>query len=397
MSSFNIVVLIDALGWTYVQDRDFLSDLLPHRQPVETVLGFSSGAIPTLLTGCPPAQNGHWNLFYFDPKGSPFRWLKAFRWLPRPLLDNRVSRKLVQIMGRRVLGLGPLFECCVSPGLLPWFNWIEKKNIYEPGGITGAPSIFDELSRAGVPYKVYSYHHQKDADILESAKKDVEQGKLKFLFLYLCEMDMYLHFHCTEEEKWVERMRWYEAKLRPIFNAVLQKDASATITVLSDHGMAPVTEKYDLLGDIEKLGLSMPKDYLAVYDSTMARFWFFSERARASITSCLETQRCGKILRVDELKSFGVHFEDGRFGELIFLLNPGTLLTRSDFNGAGWNPAGMHGYHPADRYSDAIYLSNHEPKYPVRYLQDIHANIFEEVFGNDGAHEKPAANEVGAR
>jgi hypothetical protein len=396
MSGLNIVVLIDALGWTYVRDREFLNDLLPHRQPVETVLGFSSGAIPTLLTGRPPAQNGHWNLFYFDPKGSPFRWLKAFRWLPGPLLDNRVSRKLVQIMGRRVLGLGPLFECCVSPGLLPWFNWIEKKNIYEPGGITGAPSIFDELSQAGVPYKVYSYHHNKDAEILEAAKKDVEQGKLKFLFLYLCEMDMYLHFHCTEEEKWIERMRWYEAKLRSIFNAALQKDPNATITVLSDHGMAPVTDKYDLLGDIEKLGLSMPKDYLAVYDSTMARFWFFSEAARASITRCLEAQRCGKILSVDELKSFGVHFEDGRFGELIFLLKPGMLLTRSDFNGAGWNPAGMHGYHPADRYSDAIYLSNREPKYPVRCLQDIHTNIFEEVFGSDGAHERPIGNEVSA-
>jgi predicted AlkP superfamily pyrophosphatase or phosphodiesterase len=247
-----------------------------------------------------------------------------------------------------------------------------------------------------VPYKVYSYHHNKDAEILEAAKKDVEQGKLKFLFLYLCEMDMYLHFHCTEEEKWIERMRWYEAKLRSIFNAALQKDPNAAITVLSDHGMAPVTDKYDLLGDIEKLGLSMPKDYLAVYDSTMARFWFFSEAARASITRCLEAQRCGKILSVDELKSFGVHFEDGRFGELIFLLKPGMLLTRSDFNGAGWNPAGMHGYHPADRYSDAIYLSNREPKYPVRCLQDIHTNIFEEVFGSDGAHERPIGNEVSA-
>jgi hypothetical protein len=56
----------------------------------------------------------------------------------------------------------------------------------------------------------------------------------------------------------------------------------------------------------------------------------------------------------------------------------------------------MHGYHPADRYSDAIYLSNREPKYPVRCLQDIHANIFDEVFGNDGAHKRPIANEVSA-
>ena len=50
-------------------------------------------------------------------------------------------------MGRRLLGLGPLFDCCVSPSVLRWLNWVEKKNIYERGGITGAPSIFDELAK----------------------------------------------------------------------------------------------------------------------------------------------------------------------------------------------------------------------------------------------------------
>jgi len=66
-----IYVLIDALGWQYLKDKKFLDDILPHRLPMRTVLGFSSGAIPTILTGVPPAVTGHWNLFYFDPKGSP--------------------------------------------------------------------------------------------------------------------------------------------------------------------------------------------------------------------------------------------------------------------------------------------------------------------------------------
>jgi type I phosphodiesterase/nucleotide pyrophosphatase len=381
VSRLNIVVLIDALGWTYVEKYPFLNDLLPHRQPVQTVLGFSSGAIPTLLTGRPPIENGHWNLFYFDPKGSPFRWLKPFRVLPRRIIDNRVSRKIVQQLGRRVLGMGPLFECCVSPALLPWFNWIEKKNIYGPGGITGAPSIFDQLQERGVPHKVYSYHRHPDDEILRSARADVERGDIQFLFLYLCEMDMFLHLHCNDEAAWQAKLKWYEEQLRSLFTLALQKDPQATITVLSDHGMAPVTRSVDLLGEIEQLQLRMPEDYLAVYDSTMARFWFFTERGRQAITECLQRQSCGRILTPDELKAFGVYFEDGRFGEAIFLLNPGTILTRSDFNGVGWSPAGMHGYHPDDRYSDAIYLSNKAPRYPVRHLREIHANLFEEALG----------------
>src|SRR4029077_11133754 len=115
-----VFVLIDALGWKYVEGGDFLTDLLPIRKPLRTVLGFSSGAIPTILTGVPPAQNGHWNLFYLDPHRSPFRWLRFLTFLPDWLVDNRIVRKLLKELGRRVLGLGGSFECCVSPKLLPW-------------------------------------------------------------------------------------------------------------------------------------------------------------------------------------------------------------------------------------------------------------------------------------
>ena len=64
-------VLIDALGWTYVEDSRFLADLLPYRTPLRTFLGYSSGAVPSILTGVPPARHGHWNLFYRDPARSP--------------------------------------------------------------------------------------------------------------------------------------------------------------------------------------------------------------------------------------------------------------------------------------------------------------------------------------
>ena len=43
-----IFVLIDALGWAYLKDRDFLPNILTYRTEVQTVLGFSSGAIPEI-------------------------------------------------------------------------------------------------------------------------------------------------------------------------------------------------------------------------------------------------------------------------------------------------------------------------------------------------------------
>lgn len=375
----SVFVLIDALGWKYVEGRTFLSDILPFRQPLHTVLGFSSGAIPTMLTGVPPAVNGHWNLFYYDPQGSPFCWFRHFLFLPNWLLETRVTRKLLKETGRRLLGLGPLFECCVSPRLLPYFNWVEKRNIYDRGGISGASSIFDQLHERDVPFRVYTYHELKDAEILVEAEKDIRNHIASFYFLYLSEMDMFLHMNCDAPEKIEEKLQWYDAGLRRVFDAARQVSSDATLTLGSDHGMTPVTQKYDLLKHFEDSSLRTPEDYLAVFDSTMARFWFFSQRARNETLAILNRVSCGRILSDAELKQFGVFFPDRRFGELVFLLNPGWLFSRSDFNGSSWKPVGMHGYHPNDPYSDGVFLSNRQPGFAVQSLRDVHRWMCETV------------------
>ena len=210
----HICVLIDALGWRWVEAQNFLNDELPYRQPLQTVLGFSSGAIPAILTGRLPAESGHWNLLYYDPKGSPFQWLRYFSFLPEPVLNHRITKKLLKEAGRRFLGLGPLFECVVSPRLLPWFNWTEKRNIYQSGGIPGSVSIFDQLSEMKIPYRVYSYHELSDRDIFKRATSDLKSNAATFFFLYLSEMDAFLHDHCDEDEPFIGRLQWYAGQLK---------------------------------------------------------------------------------------------------------------------------------------------------------------------------------------
>lgn len=368
----HIFVLIDALGWTYVEESRFLADLLPYRTPLRTFLGYSSGAVPSILTGVPPARHGHWNLFYRDPARSPFRWLRALRFLPDAALNHRVTRKLLKELGRRVLGLGPLFECAVSPRLLPELDWIEKRNIYAPGGIPGTQSIFDFLVDQRTSHRVYSYHQWTDAEMLRQAGKDIERSDATFFFLYLSEMDAFLHSQCQDRAAWQGRLEWYATGLRHLLGAARRVDPNATLTVFSDHGMTPVRHHYDLATHVRSLGLRMPDDYLAVYDSTMARFWFFAERARAQIVDHLRTVPCGRILPDTELRELGILFPDRRYGEAVFLLEPGWLLSNSDFNGNGWRPAGMHGYHPDDPYSDGVCLSTHRLAVAPRTIADAY-------------------------
>jgi type I phosphodiesterase/nucleotide pyrophosphatase len=382
-----VFVLIDGLGWHHVDRLGFLADVLPYRTPLRTVLGYSSGAIPTILTGKMPAEHGHWNLFYYDPVGSPFRWLRHFRFLPEGVLNHRVARKAIKELGRRGHDLGPLFECCVSPAILPWFNWIEKGNIYALGGIAGAPSIFDQLARESVPYRVYTYHRGTDAAMLRRASGDIATGAARFLFLYLSELDGFLHQHCQEAALVAKRVGWYEARLGELFATARRRDPAAGFTVLSDHGMTPVCHHFDLPHLVSGLNLDMPNDYLAIYDSTMARFWFFSDRARRAIVERLVAIACGRILTGDELEELGIRFPDRRYGDLIFLMDPGWLISGSDFNGSGWRPAGMHGYHPDDARSDAIFLSNQAPAVPMRTIADAHACMAQAA----GLRGEPAA------
>jgi len=370
-SRVNVFVLIDALGWEIIKDRPFLTAELPFRQPLQTVLGYSCGVIPTILTGRRPAQTGRWNLFYYDPKGSPFRWLRWFSFLPDLLLDNRYSRKVIKELGRRVLGMGPLFECGVSPRLLPQFNYVEKKNIYAAGGIPGSDSIFDLLSNRNVPHRVYSYHHLSDAQILDRARVDIESSDARFFFVYLSEVDHFLHKRRNDEDAVTRKLAWYDHQLRELFAVTVERDPEATFTIISDHGMTPVSSHYDLVGRIDALGFKMPKHYMAVYDSTMARYWFRDKDARQAILSELARISFGRILDDEELDRLGILFSDRRYGEAIFLLDPGWLIAESNFNGNGWNPVGMHGYDPSDQHSHAIYLTNRQPETRMSSVVDI--------------------------
>jgi hypothetical protein len=369
--SVHVFVLIDALGWQCIASRPFLADVLPYRRPLRTILGFSSGAIPTLLTGRMPAETGHWNLYVYDPQGSPFRWLRHLRFLPDGVLDTRVGRKVIKELGRRVLGLGPLFECAVSPRLLPWFDWTEKRNIYAPGGIDGGGSIFDVLAASDIRHRVYSYHDGTDAELLQRAARDLRQSDATFFFVYLSEFDGFLHAHRPAEDHVTERLAWYDTELRRLLTAAREVDPEAGFSITSDHGMAVVRQHVDLVSEVDALGLQMPDDYLAVYDSTMARFWTFSARARTRLPELLQRLPFGRCLTESELRELGIWFADRRFGEYIFLLPPGCIFARSDFNGAGWTPTGMHGYHPDDPESDAIYLSNRAPRVEPKTIADV--------------------------
>jgi len=367
--SVNIFMLIDALGWDYIKDRSFLDDIAVTKKPVKSILGFSSGVIPSILTGKYPQEHKHWSLYYYSPQTSPFRWTKGLLWLPKRILNSRITRKIVEEISKRIMGYSGYFETYVIPvEQLHLFDICENKNIYAPKGIRGAESIFDILQNKNIDHKCFSYP-LKDAEILSQAKSALESSKNSFYFLYLSESDALLHSLCRNQEQVKAMVDYYEKEIRELYQIAGQKFNQVNLFVFSDHSMAPVNKAHDLKKDIEELGFSVSKDYIPLYDSTMARFWFFNHEAKETIVAELNKKEYGRILSKDELKAYGCYFEDERYGQIVFLMNTGAVINPS-FMGSN-APEGMHGFGVDDGAMDAMLVSNQKVEREIKDVKDF--------------------------
>jgi hypothetical protein len=373
----SVYVLIDALGWEILRERPFLDDLLAERRWLVTILGYSSGAIPTLLSGLTPSQHGHWNLFYRDAARSPFGWTRPLARLPRPLVENRVSRRALKLLARRRSGYSGYFSLYDYPvAHLAQFDLTEKRDIYRPGGLD-CPSLFDDLAAARIPYECYNYHGHTDAQILALAPERAARTEARVLFLYLSGLDHHLHFHVHEPDTVSATLAWYEAGLRRLWEAATRARRDVRLFVFSDHGMTPIRWTHDLRRDVQALRLQAPADYLPAYDSTMARFWVSTERARAALTALLEDHPCGTLMTPAELQRLGVWFEDGRYYHLLFLMKPGMLLSPSDMGTVRF--AGMHGYHPSEPTADAVLLSTVPVDKAVDHITGVRGVLLQDL------------------
>jgi Type I phosphodiesterase / nucleotide pyrophosphatase len=376
-SPLSIYVLVDALGWEVIKHRPFLDDILAERRWLVSILGYSSGAIPTLLSGLTPSQHGHWNLFYHSPERSPFKWTAPLARLPKPLMENRVSRRLLKSAARRLSGYSGYFSLYDYPvAHLAQFDLTEKRDIYQPGGLD-CPSIFDTLKANAIPYECYNYHGHTDAQILDLAPVRARETDARVLFLYLSGLDHHLHWHIHEPDSVTATVDWYEAGLRRVYQAARDAGRDVKMFIFSDHGMTPIRWTHDLRKDVATLGLSVPGDYLPAYDSTMARFWVWNDRAREALTALLTDHPCGQLLSPAELQRLGVWFDDGRYYHMLFLMKPGMLLSPSDMGAIRF--AGMHGYHPSEPTADAVLLATHPVDKAVDHITGVHGALLEDL------------------
>lgn len=367
--TLSIVAFIDALGWEVLKGRKFLENELSYRRPLRSVFGFSSACVPSILTGQQPQGHGHWSFFFRKQGSSPFESLRWLRHLPSRITDRgRVRSRLSKLFAKRQ-GYEGYFQLYNVPfEHIDEFDYCEKKDLFKSGGINRGDSIFDRLDREAVPYHVSDWRASEDANVA-SLSAAIAERSIRFAFLYMADLDGLLHQVGKDSNEVDKKLRTYEARLREIISTGNDHYDDVRIFVCSDHGMATVHTHINIMDHVESLPLRFGEDYLATYDSTMARFWFKDPAARDAVTEALSAIPQGRVLTREELSELGCLFEGDQYGELIFLVEPGVIIVPSHM---GTKPiAGMHGYHPDDADSDAALLSNVPPPVNADCITDI--------------------------
>jgi hypothetical protein len=370
--SLDLFVFADALGWTQAVKRAFLSDLLQFRAPCETVFGYSASCDPSILTGTLPAQHGHFSFFVFDPARSPFGWAGQLGWLPEGIAAHHRVRNRVSRWVARRNGYTGYFQLYSVPfARLPWLDYTEKRDIYLPGGINGGQlPIFDYWEKAGLPW-TRSDWRAGDAANVAKLKAEIEHGEVRLAYLFTAGLDGAMHAHTTNSPHVDAAFDQLERWLREIHALAQARYHEVRVHLFSDHGMTDTIAASRMMVDFERAGYRYGRDYAAVWDSTMARFWFpGGDAVREEICDWLKARTEGRILTREELESWGCLFPYNRYGELFYLLNNGTIFAPSFMN-RGQVP-GMHGFDPREPDSRACWLTTHPCERKPAQIHEIY-------------------------
>ncbi|MDR0932196.1 MAG: alkaline phosphatase family protein [Victivallales bacterium] len=358
-NKIEIFLFIDALGWELVQAEHFLEKELPERKKMRMQFGYSCSAIPTILSGKTPSEHGHLSLFRYEPKHSPFKFFKLLHYimLPRSLWNRGRVRNVLSRMVKKLYGYTGYFQLYRVPfDRIGMMDYCEKRDLFAADGIAPFENLYDVLKKSGLSFHISNWRKSEGENLAEGLRL-VREEKCDFLFLYTAALDSLEHDCVGKPEILREKLAFYETKIRELLAEGKLHARDFRLTVISDHGMTPLSGTVDLRKSLEQTGLKFGRDYAACYDSTMLRVHFLKPESEAIIKDAvLPFANCGHWLTEQEERSFDIWREDRLFGDAFFLLNPGIQIIPSDMGGTPL--AGMHGFDPADKDSNAAMLSN---------------------------------------
>jgi predicted AlkP superfamily pyrophosphatase or phosphodiesterase len=189
--------------------------------------------------------------------------------------------------------------------------------------INGLRSIFGIVGKEASRY-VFNRRFEE----LDSLLDHLGSGKYTLECLELHSLDIIEHWNLDDQPNMRRYYRRVDDFLRDLHRICRAK--GIRLVVLSDHGQEEVRGTIDIMRELRQLNL--PEDEYEFYvEAPMARFWFHTDRAREEIQEMLFTLKNGVVLSYRDMHQFNVRFEDGAYGEVYFIADPGYIMFPHDF------------------------------------------------------------------
>jgi hypothetical protein len=360
------VVFVDALG---EREAPLLAERLPGlaRHAVQGILGYSSGALPTILTGRSPEAHGRMCLFsrWQGPGASPLSPLSLLGLIPtavrhRPRVQALVARIWLASRGYD----GYFTPARVPPALYRLLDAPEDRDLFHAPHIGGHVTFLEEARRAGLRVAVSDFR-QPEATRAGAIERSPDAD---LAFLYLAGLDATLHRTGSVGH---EAIAWADFAARAVERsraALGRGGRQVTTIVIGDHGMSEVTRVIDPRAATRQIE-ALPGRPTAFVDATMLRVWAGPsalERARKILEDLGATPLDAAALADRRAPS------DGSYGDLVGLLPEGSIFAPSFLGGA---VRGMHGYDRASRSARAALLGDAPGLDAARDLEDVAALV----------------------
>jgi len=349
-------ILLDGFKIDYIKDTKFINGIKKNYvSSIEETFGFQSFR-PAAFAGINPETSNICHIWLYSPNTSPYRNFKFLLNIFNKIKSEKVNHFIHKLFSYFFYILGRITKnyslqlytpIDIPFNLLAYFDISEKKTVIEKN-YTNFQTLFDLLIEQnkkflylGYPIKVFSI---KDTD--KNIREDILKGNdTDFVFLHVNVSDVFGHFYGPNSNELKELHKYEDLFVKNVYSYLKSKYDIVNLIIGGDHGMVEVTNYINLWEKLQNLSVKLEKDYIVFLDSPMARFWFFNEKAEKEIRNMLEKLDCGRILTEKDYEKYKIRFKDNRYGDLIWLANPGTLIFPNFF---GWyNPVkGMHGYAP---------------------------------------------------
>jgi predicted AlkP superfamily pyrophosphatase or phosphodiesterase len=345
-----LAIQIDACRGDYINERNtpFLFELKEKNFSSQIVPTFGFEPDGAYLAGLWPDECDGGVHFCYSPETSPFSIAKI---LPDfidsfPDVVKMPLRKLLEIYVSKTTRFSRIKHCpnsCRIPfNLLAKFDLAQKYAVTENQFFDGM-RLFSLLRNNN---KSFFYH---GAPWYPTESKQVWKGLMDashpydFIFLHLGDLDSVGHEHGPFSIEMALALNKVDRVLSEIWNYLNEQYGEFNFVLFGDHGMVEVEKVVDIRFMIEKFDLHLGDDFVYFLDSTLVRFWAFNRKAENTIRTLFQEEKSGHILTEEEKKHYHLHNSRKRFGDILYLANPGILFFPNFWNDSV-PEKGMHGY-----------------------------------------------------